>query len=48
MTVTLIDFINEFSKNYSVQHFDDICAGIFIAKVKEDIYLIENAEVNEV
>jgi len=45
--ISLADFINEFSRDYSVQNFDDINSGIFVAKVKEDIYLMKNVDVRE-
>ena len=43
--ISLGDFINEFSKEYNVQHIDDVESGVFVAKVKEDIYLMKNVEV---
>ena len=43
--VSLVEFLDDFSKNYSVQHFDDIESGIFVAKITEDIYLMKNVEV---
>lgn len=41
------DWLMDLSKNYSVQHCDDVESGTFIAPVKGDIYLIRNAEVKE-
>lgn len=43
--VSLTEFLDDFSKNYSVQRFDDIESGIFVTKIKEDIYLMKNVEV---
>ena len=45
--ISLVDFIKDFSDNYSVQHFDDIDHGIFVAKIKGDIYLMNHAEVKK-
>ena len=45
--VGLNEFLDNFSKEYSVQHFDDIETGIFCAKIKEDIYLMKNVEVKQ-
>lgn len=45
--VSLVDFLDEFSRDFSVQHFDDIETGIFCAKIKEDVYLMKNVEVKE-
>lgn len=43
--VSLTDWIKDLSENYSVNRFDDINSGIFVAKIKEDIYLMNHAEV---
>ena len=43
----ITEFLDNFSKEYSVQHFDDIDNGIFCAKIKEDIYLMKNVEVKQ-
>lgn len=45
--LTVSEWLGNFSKNYSVQHYDDIESGTFVAKIKEDIYLMNNAEVKE-
>ena len=47
--ISLKDFIKDVSDNYSVQHFDDIDHGIFVAKITEDIYLMNHSggEKNE-
>lgn len=45
--ISLKDFIKDVSDNYSVQHFDDIEEGIFVAKIKGDIYLMNHAEVKQ-
>lgn len=42
-----MDWLSDLSKNYSVQHFDDVESGIFVAHVKGDIYLMNHAEVKE-
>lgn len=47
MAISLIDFIKDISDNYSVQNFEDIEAGIFVAKIKEDVYLMNHVEVKE-
>ena len=43
--VSLTEFLDDFSKNYSVQRFDDIESGVFVTKIKGDIYLMKNVEV---
>lgn len=43
--VSLVDWLKDLSENYSVHKFDDIESGIFVAKITEDIYLMNNAEV---
>lgn len=40
----LKEFIINFSEEYTVQHIDDAHEGIFIDKIKEDIWLIRNLE----
>ncbi|WP_292749761.1 hypothetical protein [Methanobrevibacter sp.] len=45
--LTVSEWLGNFSKNYSVQHFDDIESGIFVAKVKEDVYLLKHVEVKK-
>ena len=43
----LSDFIKNFSNEYSVHRLEDIEAGVFKEKIKDDIYLVKNAEVKE-
>ena len=43
--VSLVDWLKDLSENYSVHKFDDIESGTFVAKVKDDVYLINHAEV---
>lgn len=45
--LSLRDFILGFAKEYSVIHFDEIESGVFVDKIKEDIYLMRNGEVKE-
>lgn len=45
--LTLSEWLSDFSKEYSVHHYDDIESGTFVAKVKDDIYLMKDAEVKE-
>ena len=45
MSVSLSEWLIELSENCSVQQFDDIESRIFVAKVKEDIYLMSHAEL---
>ena len=45
--ISLVDWLKNLSEDYSVQHFDDVESGIFVDKIKEDIYLIKNAEVKK-
>lgn len=43
--ISLVDFIKEFSKEYSVQHFDDVESGVFVENIKGDIYLMKDVSV---
>lgn len=43
--ISIGEWVKDLSENYSVQQFDDIESGIFVAKVKEDIYLMSHAEL---
>lgn len=43
--MNLTDFIKNFSEEYSVHRLEDVDSGIFKAKIKADIYLIQHAEV---
>ena len=43
--ISLTDFIKDISDNYTVENFDDIDGGIFVAKITEDIYLMNHSEV---
>lgn len=45
--MNLIDWLLDLSENYSVQKFDDIESGTFVAKIKDDIYLMNHADVKE-
>ena len=45
--ISISDWVKDLSENYSVQQFDDIEAGIFVAKIKSDIYLMNHAEVKQ-
>lgn len=45
--LTITEWLNNLSENYSVQHFDDIKSGIFCERIKGDIYLMKHAEVKE-
>ena len=45
--ITITEWLTDLSENYSVQHFDDVESGTFVANVKEDIYLMRHAEVKE-
>ena len=45
--LTITEWLNDLSENYSVQHFDDIESGIFCERIKGDIYLMKHAEVKE-
>lgn len=43
--VSKADWLKDLSENYSVQHFDDIESGIFVANIIGDVYLMKHAEV---
>lgn len=43
--VTIAEWLKDLSENYSVHKFEDIKTGTFVARVKGDIYLMNNAEV---
>lgn len=45
MSVSLSEWLIELSENYSVQQFDDIESGTFVAKVKKDVYLMNHVEL---
>lgn len=45
--ITIQEWLSDLSNNCSVQHLDDIESGTFVAKVTEDIYLMNHAEVKE-
>ena len=40
-------WLQDLSQNYSVEQFDDIESGVFVEKVKGDIYLMNHKEVSE-
>lgn len=42
----LNEFIKEFAETHSVQHIDDL-DGIIISAITDDLYLVNNREVNE-
>ena len=42
--VSLVDWLKDLSENYSVHRFDDVESGTFVAKVKDDVYLMNHAE----
>ena len=41
------EFIIRFAEKYSVHRLEDIESGMFKEVIKDDIYLIEDAEVKE-
>ncbi|WP_458456193.1 hypothetical protein [Methanobrevibacter sp.] len=43
--ITIQDWLIDISKNYSVQHCDDVESETYVAKVKDDIYLMKDAEI---
>ncbi len=45
--ITIQEWLTNLSENYSVNKFEDIESGTFVAKIKSDIYLMNNAEVKE-
>lgn len=45
MSVSLSEWLIDLSENYSVQQFDDIESGTFVAKVKKDVYLMNHVEL---
>lgn len=45
--VSLFDWLVELQENYSVQRFEDIESGTFVANIKGDIYLMNHAEVKD-
>lgn len=47
MTMTLAEFINDFSKNHMVQHLDDELHGVISANIVGDFYLIRLGSVND-
>ena len=47
MSMSLSDWLIDLSENFSVQRFEDIESGTFVAKVKDDVYLMNHAEVKQ-
>lgn len=45
--ITIQDWLINLSKNYSVQRFDDVESGIFVERIKGDVYLMDHAEVKQ-
>ena len=43
--MTISEWLHDLSENYSVQHCDDVESGTYVAKVKDDIYLMKDAEI---
>ena len=47
MSMSLSDWLIDLSENFSVQRFEDIESGTFVAKVKDDVYLMNHEEGQE-
>ena len=45
LKMRLSEFIINFAEEYSVHKLQDIEAGIFVKPIKDDIYLMRDAEV---
>lgn len=43
----LSEFLITFAEEYSVHRLEDVESGIFKKAIKDDVYLISNAEVKE-
>ena len=43
----LSEFLITFAEKYSVHRLEDVESGIFKKSIKDDIYLMENAEVKQ-
>lgn len=46
MTITIMEFLNEFTKTHEIQTIEDI-NGVVIAPLNKDYYLINTDEVEE-
>ena len=45
--ISVRDWLTDISANYSVEQFDDIENGVFVAKITEDTYLMNHKDVKE-
>lgn len=45
--ISTTEWLINLSKHYSVQQLDDVKSGTLIAKIKNDIYLMNHEEVKE-
>ena len=43
--MNLSDWLMDLSRNYSVEHIDDVESGTFIAPVTSDVYLVKHSDV---
>ena len=39
------EWLMDLSRNYSVEHIDDVESGTFIAPVTSDVYLVKHSDV---
>lgn len=45
--INLSEWIMDLSRNYSIQHIDDVENGVFVAPVTNEVYLVKHAEVKK-
>ena len=45
--MSMSEWLTDISENYSVENFDDITNGIFVAKITDDTYLMSHKDVKE-
>ena len=41
------EWLMDLSRNYSVEHIDDVESGTFIAPVTSEIYLVKHSDVKK-
>lgn len=47
ITMTITEFINEFSRNHTIQSVENINSGIIIAPIGDSNYIVRLTEVKE-
>lgn len=45
--IGLNEWLMDLSRNYSVQHVDDVDGGVFVAPITAEVYLVKHTEVKK-